>query len=708
MRNKLLAVLASVSSLAPLAADARVVRFDVEQTRPFAEGKSFGRVGQYEALKGTAHMEVDPRDPLNAVIVDLNKAPRNARGMVEFSSPFYIVKPTDMSRGNHKMFYIVNNRGNGGYMSRFNYAPSVNEPITAEDAGDGFLMRLGYAIVDAGWQGDVVAGNDRLFPDLPIAARRDGRPIVGRVRIEYSDRTIPQEGTFTLTLEGSPNFESYPAADTNTANSTLTVRDTVDGAKTIIPPDRWAFGTCPTGAASLVVDATNICLFDGFRADKLYELIYKAKNPKVMGLGYAVTRDIGSFLRYRTQDDYGNPNPLAQSSAMVGIRRSYTMGISSTGMYMRDFIYLGFNEDEEHHKVFDVVWPSTPGTHRLFANVRFADPNTYSRQDDRHDFLSTSYPPLTWGVRTDPVSGIRDGILKRPNTDPLVIQTVTDTEFWQFRASLDVADGLGHPIRQPRNVRLYFLSGFDHGSGLPAAFPGERGICQNLTNPQYHGPSYRAILKALDLWADRGVRPPRSNYPSVRKGTLVTLDEAGEAFPDIPGVSFPTVLNELELLDFGRYFDSEGGILKKLPPSRGPSYQVLLPKPDKDGQSIAGIRPMEVRVPLGTHTGWNIRAAGFRESNLCGLSGSYIPFAKTRRERIASGDPRESLKERYHSHRGYVRAVKRAAKELVRERFLLTEDAYRFIKEAKDSDVLKHEQEGGHWHGHKYGDWRRP
>jgi hypothetical protein len=691
MQRRVVIVLAIgflVAAAVPGPSEARVVRFVVEQQRSFAGGVEWGTTGAYERLDGTAYMEVDPNDPLNAVIVNLDKAPRNARGMVEFSSPFFILKPVDMNRGNHKIFYTVNNRGNKTMLGRFNYVADSNNPLTAADAGDGFLMRLGYTMVDAGWQGDVAPGNNRLFPNLPVATQPDGSPIVAAVRIEYSDRTIPQAGTFTMTLEGSPNFTSYETADTDTAHSTLTVRDMVDGPKVPIPSDRWAFGRCPTGAASLVPTTTDICLFDGFRADRLYELIYPAKNPRVMGLGYAVTRDIGSFLRYASHDDAGNPNPLALGPGTVGIRRAYALGISSTGMYMRDLLYLGFNEDESHRKVFEVVWPHIPGTHRLFANVEFADPNTYSRQDDRHDFLSHSYPPLTYAVTTDPISGIHDGILKRPETDPLVVQSDTANEFYEMQASLNVTDGLGHPVPIPDNVRLYFLSSNQHGGGAPPpTFPGPAGICQNPTNPNYHGPTYRAILMTLDAWADRGVEPPKSNYPS--KKTLVPLDEAREAFPAIPGVNFPTVLNELELLNYGPEFDSQGGRLTLLPPVLGPSYEVLVPKPDKDGLDIAGIRQMEIRVPLGTNTGWNVRAPGFRAPNLCGLSGSYISFATTKAERLATGDPRKSLEERYKDHDGYVKAVEKGARKLMQESFLLQEDADRFISEAEASDVLR-------------------
>jgi len=611
--------------------------------------------------------------------------------MVEFSSPFFILKPVDMARGNHKIFYGVNNRGNKIESGlRWNYVAATNDPLTAADAGDGFLMRLGYTVVDAGWQGDVAAGNNRLFPSFPVATQAGGSPIIAAVRIEYSDRTIPSAGTFTLTLEGSTAFTSYETADLNTAHSTLTVREEVSGPKVAIASNRWAFGRCPTGAASLVPSTTDICLFDGFRADRLYELIYPARNPKVMGLGYATTRDIASFLRFQARDDAGNANPLALSPANVGIRRAYASGTSSTGMYMRDFIYLGFNEDESRRKVFDVINIHIAGTHRLFANVEFADPNTYSRQDDRHDFLSYSQVPLTYAVTTDPITGIRDGILKRPATDPLVIDTHTELEYYQFRASLNVADGRGRQVDLPDNVRMFMLSNFQHGGGDPlAAVPGPRGTCANPSNPNYHGPTHRALLVALDAWADQGIEPPRSHVPDVRKGTLVTLDEVRRDFPAIPGVLFAPSLNELEVLNFGPEFTATGGRLTLLPPALGASYEVLVPKVDKDGLDLAGIRQMEIRVPLGTNMGWNTRAPGNRAPNLCGLTGSFIPFANSKAERLASGDPRKSLEERYKDHDGYVKAVEKGTKELVKERLLLEEDAARFIQKAKDSSVLR-------------------
>jgi hypothetical protein len=664
----------------PRVGEARVVRFIVEQRTPFAEGAAFGDTGAYERLTGTAYFEVEPNDPLNAGIVDLGLAPRNARGRVEFSTPFFILKPADSSRGNQKIFYTANNRGNDALL---------NAKTRADVGLNDFPLRMGYTIVDAGWQGDIVPTSARLAANLPIATQPDGSAIVGRVRVEYNDRNMTRDGAFTLNLEGNPAFRSYEAADTNPARSTFTVRDSVDGSRTAIAPDRWAFGRCPEGRDSLVASRFDICYFDGFRLNKLYELTYPAKNPIVMGLGFATTRDVASFLRYESRDDAGNPNPLA-AGGVPGVRRVYATGASQTGGYLRDFVYQGFNEDEAHRRVFDGIIPTIAGTIRVFINVRFADPNVYADQDVTHDYLLSSYPPFTYAVTTDPLSGIRDGLLKRPATDPLVFHVDSSTEFWQLYAALNVIDAAGHAVPVPDNVRLYFVSSTGHGfttSGLLTPAPGRLERCANPT-PTSTGEVTRALLVAMDAWAERGVAPPPSIYPRIDDGTLVPLADAVRAFPSIPGATAASVVNELDLLHFGPTFGRTGGIIAQHPPLVGPRYPMLVPKPEADGLDVAGIRTMQVRVPLGTTTGWNVRAAAHRAPALCGLTGSFIPFAKTRAERMAAGDPRLSLEERYTSRDGLVESVERATRELVGQRFLLQEDADRFVAAARTAGVM--------------------
>ncbi len=693
MKTRLFAsalAVALVGLVAAPASSARVVQLVVEQRSSYLGGASWGNAGPYEMLRGTAFLVADPRNPHDAVIVDLENAPRNAAGLVEFSTPFLILKPVDMLRSNHKIFYAVNNRGN-----------NLEGLLTATTAGQvsgtdaGYAMTQGYVVVDAGWEGDVVPTATKLVANLPRARMPDGDPITGPMRYEYSDRA---SGTFTTNLEGTPGFLSYQAADTDTDSATFTVADSEYGPKTRISPTRWAFGKCPTGEASLVPDDVDLCYFDGFDNTKIYELIYQAKNPIVMGLGFATTRDIGSFLRYELRDDAGNPNPVGP-----GIRRSYAAGGSQTGGYLRDYIYLGFNEDETGRKVFDGIIPWIAGTDRVFINVRFADPNTYSEQDRQHNYLQSSYPPFTYAVTTDPISGIHDGILKRPRTDPLVMQVDSESEFWQLHGSLNVVDGLGKPVAIPYNARLYFVGNTAHafisGSFLFPT-PGAAALCSNPTpGSGINWETLRATLRNIDRWAEasghqrgddaEGFEPPKSNYPSVLDGTLVTLNEAAAAFPAIPNVSFPTVYDTYQLLEFGPRFGPQGGVLTVEPPLNGPSYAIRLPQTDAIGIHLAGVHQIESRVPLGTSTGWNIRSPAHRGPNLCVLTGSYFPFAATKAERLLSGDPRPSLQETYVNHDGFVNAVRAAARELVRERFLLEADADADVDAAEASNVLQ-------------------
>jgi hypothetical protein len=641
-------------------------------------------------------MEADPHNPHDAVIVDLENAPRNARGLVEFSTQFMILKPVEMQRSNRKIFYAVNNRGNN--LEGLLTATTASQ-VSGTDAG--YAMTEGFVVVDAGWEGDVIPTPTKLVASLPRARNANGTPITGPMRYEYSDRA---QGSFTTNLEGTAGFLSYEAADTNTAHATFTVADSEYGPKTLIPANRWAFGRCPTGQASLVPTNVDLCYFDGFDNTKIYELIYQATNPIVMGLGFATTRDIASFLRNDTHDDVGNPNPVGH-----GIRRAYAAGGSQTGGYLRDYIYLGFNEDEMGRKVFDGIIPWIAGTDRVFINVRFADPNTYSEQDRQHNYLQSSYPPFTYAVTTDPLSGVHDGIMHRPKTDPLVMQVDSQSEFWQLHGSLNVVDGLGNPVAIPDNVRLYFVGNTAHafisGSFL-FPIPGTAPLCSNPTpGSGLNWETLRATLRNMDRWAvgngknlgeddqgngNQGTEPPTSNYPSLLDGTLVTLNAAAAAFPAIPNVTFPPVYDTYELLIFGPLFGSHGGILTNQPPLNGPSYAIRLPKTDGDGIDIAGVHQIESRVPLGTSTGWNLRSPAHRgPNNLCVLTGSYFPFATTKAERSLSGDPRPSLEERYGNHQGFVDAVQKAANELVKERFLLKVDADADISAAEASTVLK-------------------
>lgn len=686
-------------------AEARITRIEITSVEsPTFDGVSFGSTGPYEKLRGKMFGEVDPTDPLNAVIADLDKAPRNARGMVEYVTNFLILKPLDMRKGNGKIFYTINNRGNTGVRSLNDSPSGGNNPTTAADAGNGFTMRQGYTLVDAGWEGDVLPGNFRLTAEFPVATD-GGATITAPILVEFHDRytrdaRIQANGRVSLPLSGSLDFASYESISTDqaVAGAELRVRFS-DSARpgtadippgVVIPTSQWAFAKCSkdpaTGVVTVVPSTTDICLPTGFSVDAVYQLIYTAKNPRVMGLGYAVTRDVGSFLRNETADDFGNPNPLALSGSSTGITHMYAQGVSSTGMYVRDFIFQGFNEDERHRKVFDAMWTQIPGAHKLYLNYAFGQPNPFSVQHRDRYVPDTSFP-TNYGVTTDPLTGLTDGILKRPATDPIVLHMDSSNEYWVFRSSLVTTDGLGHDIALPDTVRVYFMSSEQHG---PAAVP-TKGICQQLNNPLPRGSILRAVLVALDEWVTKGIRPPDSRFPRVGDGTLVPPDQTSTGFPNIPGVVYHGLVNASGVRDFGPLVMGNRGQVTLNPPVAvpGKEHVVLVTKVDADGNDVAGVRVPQLEVPIATHTGWNARAAGFSEGDQCDLNGMFLPFAKTRAERLAAGDPRLSLEERYKNHGTYVSRIAEAARAQRAERFLLQEDFDRIVKQAAESDVLK-------------------
>lgn len=667
-----------------------LTRLVIDHREPYAGGHAWGEVGAYERLTGRAWFEVDPANPRNAVIVNLDKAPRNAAGKVEFNAPVILIKPVDMSRGNGKIFYDINNRGNTDLGPAADPA-RVNGQVAQQ-------LRMGFALVDAGWHGDGVANPVQLFPEFPIAVQPDGSPIVGEVRLEFS---VPLP---MISQSFAPFWRAYETNDPDTGASRLVMRERAGAPPVAVQADRWAFGTCPAGLDSFVETSSDITLFDGFSPDRLYELTYPAKNPIVMGLAYAVTRDLATFLRGVAADTDGNANPLGFTPDRPA-RRAYAYGASSTGMYLREYLYLGFNETEAGERIFDGVFINTGGANRLFANVEFAHPTFYAAQDGHADYLSNAQPPFTFGMSFDPVTGTRDGILNRPETDPVVIEAVDENSFWTWKNSLQVVDGHGDAIPIADNVRLYYKAGSGHLGihGLlsppvaPHGFMGEaRYPAQALNAPGINPQAIErslpglggAMVVALDEWVDKGIAPPPSTFPTRENGGLVTIAQYHQLFPAIPGFTPPHVMAELDVLDFGPQFSARGGRLTVLPPRHGAAYQLFVPRPDADGISVGEHRPMEAAAPLGTNVGWNLRREGCRSGDLCGLEGSFIPFATTRRERVSSGDPRPSLEERYGNRAGFVKAVRAAAEDLVRARFMLEAEVPAWIEAAETTDLF--------------------
>lgn len=676
-----------------------ITRFVVQRRGPFADGHKFPVTGVYEKLTGQIHGEVDPKDRRNWIIVNLNKAPRNRRGRVEYSCNFCILKPLDMARGNGKIFFDAPNRGSKRILGFLNDAPEANEPTTLADAGNGFLMRQGYTIVWCGWQGDLLPLKNWLVLNVPVATDH-GKPIVSRVRTEI---VVDENGVKSQPLSADERVKSYAAASRDKFQAWLTVREKSYGKRIPVPPSEWEFAACVkdprSGKETIKASGKDLYLRSGFEPGHIYEFIYRAQNPLVLGLGFAVVRDLVSFLRYEAKDHKGKRNPLQTKSSRpplylppfrgekkrrgpFTITHAYAWGRSQSGRFLRDFVYHGFNEDERGRKVFDAIAPHVAGGGRLYLNYEFGRPVTSSQQHTNQ--LDPELFPHAYNVIKDAQTGRRDGILKRPKTDPYVFHTQTSTEYWQKRGCLAHTDGKGKDLRLPDNVRVYVIASAQHNS--PFGSEPAKDDSQFLFNPLPAGDILRALMVALDLWVTKGIAPPPSQYPTFKDRTLVLPKQTG--FPKIPGVRFAGLHNRQLFLDYGsNILRGKMSVHPPKPIGTG-KYTILVPKVDSDGNDIAGIRLPAIQVPIGTYTGWNLRPRGLSEGELSGLLGSFIPFLKTKAERRKNGDPRLSLEERYKDREDYVRKFSRAARILVDQRYLLPEDAERLIAEAAMSKIF--------------------
>jgi hypothetical protein len=601
-------------------------------------GASFGSAGPYEILAGTAFGELDPHAPANMGIVNVNRAPRNSKGHVEYSADFMILKPVDPKKGNGRLIYDFVNRGRNTILR----LDESGDSFTPSDAGNGFLMSHGYTVAWSGWQMDAPATAGFLRAYVPIAME-NGKPTKGMSREEFTD--VPAGPVFTQTLD-------YPALLDSTG-TTLTVREHEADPRKPLPATSWHF-----------IDERHveITAAPGFDRGALYELIYPATNETVAGIGLAASRDFVSFLRYSDQDATGQPNPVREPG--TPFKAALAFGISQTGRVINDFIYQGFNADLSGRLVFDGALPLLSSTRRTYTNFEFAQPGRFARQHEDHEYGGDQFP-FSYATSKDSVSGKTDGMLmqcEKSRTCPRILHLDSDTEFWQGRDSLAVTDTSGRTLALPENARVYMMSGLAH---FPAQNWTMRGNCQQLQNAMNYGPYARALLVALDRWITEGAAPPPSAFPNLKNRTLLTLAKVQASYPAIPGAPFSPLYNQLQIIDS-----------KSMPPeASGAAYPLLFPPFDADGNPQGGMILPEIAVPIATFSGRNVRAEGFSAGELCGLSGSYIPFAATKQERMANGDPRLSLEERYKSAQDYAEKRKHAVDALVQQGFVLPEDA---------------------------------
>jgi len=702
MHLVILIVVLVVSAVVP--AQAAITRLEIARTEPAFGGAGFGGVGAYERVIGRAHGEVDPAHPGNAIIQDIALAPRNARGLVEYSTDVEILKPKDMARGNGVLLFEVVNRGNKGSLASFNAGDVGDFAATNALArpGDGFLMRRGYTLLWFGWQGDVLPGNARMTLRVPVAHQADGTPITGLVRSEIVVHAPTTTTGLSTGYFSGMTHASYPtvSADNRTPLAdgflpSLTMRAREQDARRDIPRSEWSFAACPDGGVAQPSD-THICYPAGFQPGRLYELIYRARDPLVLGLGYAAMRDLAAFFKHEPRDTTGTANPVYRAGA-----KAIVEGLSQSGRNIRTFLHLGFNRDEAGRVAYDGALPRiAAGLAAL--NIRFA--HAGRGWGEQVDHLYPAYDfPFAYERVQDPITGRTQGIFDRcraTRTCPRLFHVATALELWEGRQSLGLTDPLGaRDVPEPEGVRTFIMASTQHWpAAIPLATQPPFGYCQQQPNPNPQIWTLRALLIELTRWVRDDVPPPPSVAPRIADRTLLPPEDV--RFPPIPanaygGVSRPAVkflrvTNPLHVLDFGPGFRAEdsSGIITVEPPRVGArAYRLLVPQVDADGNDVGGLRSVHVAVPIGTYTGWNLFRAGLLEDGFCPLQGSFVPFARTRAERLAIGDPRLALEERYPTRAAYVDAVRRASDDLVKRRLLLPEDAAALIADAEQHGI---------------------
>ena len=665
---------------------ARVTGIDILRREPVLGGMAFGPGGAYEKIVARVHFAVRPDDLHDRAIIDLNLAPRNAQGEVEFSADLWMLRP--VHGGNGALLLEIPNRGGKGMVWLVDGGTHSIDPSTASDFGDAWLLRQGYTIADLGWQWDAPPGGLRLY--APVATDH-GQPITGLLRDDFTPVAATADWPLGHIITGRIGGTEYPVANPNDPRNVLSVRDTPTGPRTIIPRDQWFF--LRPGAPRFVPVAQgrrleaphgSIHLNGGFQPGRIYELVYVVKDPVVAGLGFAAVRDFVSWLKYGSTPANGSPVPVSadpESLAPIApVSRAYALGISQCGRWLRTLLYEGFNQDEQNRMALDGILAHVGGAGRGSFNLRFAQPSR-DAEPMSSIFWPTDIFPFTGLPEHDPAHphDAPQGLLDRTRAEnvlPKIFFSHTSFEYWGRAASLihTTADGRRDMPQDP-NVRIYFFAGLQHFSG---PFPPQRGTgelaSQNLESPLPIRWFWRGMIDNMNRWVRDGVPPPPTTIPHIADGTLVPLNKL--AFPAIPGAHVPNNVSEAWHLDFGQQWQ-QTGILSIQPPIVGAAFPILVPQVDADGNARAGVRLPEISVPLATYTGWNLRdpSTGAPDQRVSFL-GSCFPFAKTAAERQASDDPRPSIEERYPGGRDdYLARYKKSVDILVREHWILPDDA---------------------------------
>lgn len=642
---------------------ARVTRIVVER---IADAPEMAGASQYEIVIGRFYGEVDPAKDGNSIINDIALAPRNDRGLVEYSSTFAMARPKVPANSSGVLFYDVPNRGNGS--------------VGAD--------RDGHVRVISGWQGDMPEGIGLQTARLPIARNADGTPVTGMVLARFVDMPA---GTKSMALVGSfgrPTALPLPFS-LETKQARFSVQSTLGGSLRQVSSRDWAFADCSAVPFPGKADPTKVCLRTGFDPRFAYLLAYRGKDPVVMGLGFAATRDLVSFLRHSASDDTGTPNPAGS------VRWAVASGTSQSGNFLKSYINLGFNADEGGRIVFDGMNPNI-AARQVPLNLRFSVPGGAARP-----FEPGSEGTLWWSRYNDRARGRGlSSLLDRCNassTCPKIVETFGSAEFWGLRMSPTlVGTRADVDIPLPASVRRYYFPSVTHGGSWTGGFPLKGDAvpqgCLLPGNPNPMQAELRMAQRKLIAWVRDGTAPPISSYPTIAAHELVLPTSKALGWPALKGWPTPDgKLNSMPNQYFGAnvHYTDLSGVIELQPPRLGGQIPQLVPRVDHDGNELSGVRSVNLMVPLGTYLGWNVQAAGFTKGQGCGFAGGFIPFATTRIERLGKSDPRLSLEERYGSHDGFVEQVRRAAKQQIAAGWISAEDGDRIVDQAIVSKVLR-------------------
>ena len=644
-----------------------VIGFDITSRTPVAGGIPFGEHGPYEEISGTLRMAVDPTAAANRLITDLDLAPRATDGLVTFDADLVITAPVQPSPGG-RLLVDVPNRGRA-IASRLNSAQGYPAP-SAEDVGNGFLMRQGFVVARCGWQYDAPLEPGRARLRGPVA-HQAGKPVTGPVLCHFQVPAWTQAARLS-----DRDHMPYPAADLTERGAVLTVRGHWAAAASALPRSAWRFARNEDGRP--VDDPWFVWLDGGFQPGLLYELVYTATNASVVGLGLLAIRDVASWLRFATAAA-GNPYGGVLGHAIA-------FGESQTGRLLREFLYYGLNVDEQDRMVYDGMFITVTGARRGEFNMRFGQPSK-----TLCDGLGAVFPFHDSGM-IDPVTMRRDGLMARLRIDqqaPKVFTVNASTEYWGGdrgsggQSSLLHTDPAGtHDVDPPETARLYLLAGTQH---VPLTWPAPSidhvSIrCAQPLGSVDHRPLQRALLMALDAWVRTDTAPPPNRVPRLADGSAVRPPQVLAKLSSIPGFTGPEHLSELRRLEFDL---TAPGVPAALPPVWGEAYQWYVSAVDGDGNETSGIRHPDIEVPLATYTGHNVRhAEAGAPGELVPMAGATYPFPATASDRRAANDPRPSIEERYTDRDSYLEQIRRSALTLVEQRLLLDEDIAGIVEHA--------------------------